>query len=50
MTFSSSQSLHKKIFQLALQPGFSAHDKKAAMMKIVDLFQNQIKKEKWFRC
>ena len=32
-----------KIFQLALPPGFPSHNKKAAAIKIVDLFQNQVK-------
>ena len=33
----------QKIFQLALPPGFSSHNKKAAAKKIVDIFQNQVK-------
>ena len=33
----------KKIFQLALPPGFPIHNKKAAATKIVDMFQNQVK-------
>ena len=33
----------QKIFQLALPPGFSSHNKKAAAKKIVDMFQNQVK-------
>jgi hypothetical protein len=34
----------QKVFQLALQPGFPSHDRKAAVMEIADMFQNQIKK------
>ena len=34
----------QKVFQLTLPPGFPAGDKKAAAIKIVDVFQNQIKK------
>jgi len=34
----------QKIFQLILPPGFSPNDKKAATIKIVDTFQDQIKK------
>ena len=33
----------QKIFQLALPPGFSSHNKKAAATKIVDMFQSQVK-------
>jgi hypothetical protein len=33
----------QKIFQLALPPGFPPHDKKGAAIKIVNLFQNQVK-------
>jgi hypothetical protein len=33
----------QKVFQLAVPPGFPSHDKKGAAMKIVDMFQNQIK-------
>ena len=33
----------QKIIQLALPPGFPPHDKKAAAIKIVDMFQNQVK-------
>ena len=33
----------QKIFQLALPPDFPPHNKKAAAMKIVDIFQNQVK-------
>jgi hypothetical protein len=35
----------QKIFQLILPPGFSPNDKKAATIKIVDTFQDQIKKD-----
>jgi len=35
----------QKIFQLLLPPGFSPKDKKAARIKIVDTFQDQIKKD-----
>jgi hypothetical protein len=35
----------QKIFQLILPPGFSTNDKKAAAIKIVDAFQDQIKKK-----
>ena len=34
----------QKIFQLALPSDFPYYNKKAAVMKIVDMFQNQIKK------
>ena len=34
----------EKVFQVALPPGFSPHDKKAAAIRIVDIFQSQIKK------
>ena len=34
----------QKIFQLAMPSSFPPHDKKAAAIKIVDIFQNQIKK------
>jgi hypothetical protein len=34
----------QKIFQLVLPPGFPPNDKKAAAIKIVDTFQDQIKK------
>jgi hypothetical protein len=34
----------QKVFQLVLLPGFPPRDKKTAAMKIVDMFQNQIKK------
>lgn len=33
----------QKIFQLALPPDFPPHNKKAAAMKIVSIFQNQVK-------
>ena len=33
----------QKIFQPALPPDFSPHNKKAAAMKIVNMFQNQVK-------
>jgi hypothetical protein len=33
----------QKIFQLALAPDFPPYNKKAAAMKIVDIFQNQVK-------
>jgi hypothetical protein len=33
----------QKIFQLALPPGFSPQNKRAAAIKIIDLFQNQVK-------
>jgi hypothetical protein len=33
----------QKIFQLALPPGFSLQNKRAAAIKIIDLFQNQVK-------
>lgn len=33
----------QKIFQLALPPDFPPHNKKAAAMKIVNMFQNQVK-------
>jgi hypothetical protein len=33
----------QKIFQLALPPDFPYHNKKAAAMKIVNMFQNQVK-------
>src|SRR5215216_2258089 len=33
----------QKMFQLALPPGFPPHNKKAAAMKIVNMFQNQVK-------
>jgi hypothetical protein len=33
----------QKVFQLSLPPSFPPHDKKAASMKIVDMFQNQVK-------
>lgn len=34
----------QKIFQLALPPGSPPHDKKAAIIKGVDLFQDQVRK------
>jgi hypothetical protein len=34
----------QKVFQLAQPPGFPPRDKKAAAIKIVDIFQSQIKK------
>jgi len=34
----------QKIFQLAMSSSFPPHDKKAAAIKIVDIFQSQIKK------
>jgi hypothetical protein len=34
----------QKVFQVALPPGFSPHDKKAAAIRIDDIFQSQIKK------
>jgi len=34
----------QKIFQICLPPGFSPHNKKAAGIKIVHMFQSQIKK------
>jgi hypothetical protein len=35
----------QKIFQLILSPGISPNDRKAARLKIVDTFQDQIKKD-----
>jgi len=35
----------QKIFQLLLPPGFFPNDKKAATLKIVDTFQDKIKKD-----
>jgi hypothetical protein len=34
----------QKVFQIILPPGFNPNNKKAATMKIVDTFQEQIKK------
>lgn len=34
----------QKVFQLALPTGFPTRDKKTATIKIVDIFQSQIKK------
>jgi hypothetical protein len=34
----------QKVFQLVLPPGFPPSDKKTAALKIVDIFQSQIKK------
>ena len=34
----------QKVFQLAMPSSFPPHDKKAAAIKIVDIFQSQIKK------
>jgi hypothetical protein len=33
----------QKIFQLALPSGFPPHNKKTAAIKIVNMFQNQVK-------
>ena len=34
----------QKVFQIVLPPGFPPSDKKTAAIKIVDIFQSQIKK------
>jgi hypothetical protein len=42
-TIFSKPDFAQKIFQLALPLGFPPQNKKAAAIKIVDLFQNQVK-------